>query len=323
MGAALTTSGRLRLLEAALEAGITHFDTAPLYGQGLAESLLGRLARSRRDTLTITTKFGLLPRKRPAIVRPLIPIARVINRRLLIPLRHRSACLTKQPGLRSSLPGLVPRANGGAAAESLACPAIPYTPAMLKSNLEQSLRNLGTDYIDYYLLHECHADYLNFAFLDCLESLVKEGKIRHYGIGSGRRQCRRILETHPTIPWVVQIPDGWTDRDTEWFHERGKSPLFTHSSLRLSKENGVQPLHSISQRWATLTNQDPSCPTLVSEFLLTVAILKNASGCVIFSSRNANHIRNNIQALYHAADRRHAVEKILMEVMGSNSDSHS
>jgi len=318
MGAALTTTGRLRLLEMALDQGINHFDTAPLYGQGQAESLLGTFCRCRRDTLTITTKYGLLPRQQPSLMRPLIPIARVINRRLLIPLRQRSASRARKARAQTPSTVTAPKSSGSAAAERPACPAIPYTPAMLRSHLEGSLRDLATDYIDYYLLHECHADHLNAPFIDCLEDLVREGKIRHYGIGSGRWQSRRILESHPAMPWVVQIPDAWTDSDTEWFVQRGKPPLFTHSSLRLSQESGVTSLQGISQRWATLTDQDPSLPGLVSDFLLSVALTKNASGCVIFSSRNADHIRKNAQLLERAPNFQQAVKQVLLEV----TDTH-
>lgn len=323
MGAALTTTGRLRLLEMALDEGINHFDTAPLYGQGQAESLLGKFCLCRRDRLTITTKYGLLPRQQPSLVQPLIPIARVINRRLLIPLRQRSLSRARQSQSQSSAPVTGPKSSDSSATKGPACPAIPYTPAMLRSHLERSLRHLATDYIDYYLLHECHADYLNSPFIDCLEDLVREGKIRHYGIGSGRWQSRRILESHPALPWVVQIPDAWTDCDTEWFYQRAKSPLFTHSSLRLGQEPGARDLHSISQRWATLTDQDPSLPGLVSDFLLTVALTKNASGCVIFSSRNAAHIRKNAALLKRAPGFQQAVEQVLLEVTETHPSIHS
>jgi len=322
MGAALTTRGRLRLLEAAFDHGITHFDTAPLYGQGLAESLIGAFARHRRDRLTITTKFGLLPRQRPAVVRPLLPIARVLNRRLLIPLRQRSSSQTRKAEAPAPSPAPSPASLSSKPTKSLACPPVPHAPAMLRSHLERSLHELKTDYIDYYLLHECHADYLNEAFLHCLEDLVKEGKIRHYGIGSGRLQTRRILENHPTIPWVAQIPDGWADLDTEWFCQHSRLPLFTHSSLRLSKESGAKPPQAFSELWAKLTGQDPSHPGLLSELLLTVALAKNHSGCVIFSSSSIDHIRNNTQLLEQAPHRRHAVQEILSKAMGSVTAIH-
>ena len=47
------------LLHAALDAGITFFDTAPVYGQGgLGESLLAPLLTTHRDEIVVTTKGG-------------------------------------------------------------------------------------------------------------------------------------------------------------------------------------------------------------------------------------------------------------------------
>ena len=47
---------------AALDAGITYFDAAPLYGMGLAEHRLGTALRRRRDGAVISTKVGRLLR---------------------------------------------------------------------------------------------------------------------------------------------------------------------------------------------------------------------------------------------------------------------
>ena len=46
------------MFDACLGAGITHFDTAHLYTDGAAETLLGRFAAAHRDRLTIATKAG-------------------------------------------------------------------------------------------------------------------------------------------------------------------------------------------------------------------------------------------------------------------------
>ena len=58
----------LHLLEAAYEAGIRHFDVAPMYGYGEAEGCLGEF-RSRHDDITITTKYGIAPPKRGGLLR--------------------------------------------------------------------------------------------------------------------------------------------------------------------------------------------------------------------------------------------------------------
>jgi aryl-alcohol dehydrogenase-like predicted oxidoreductase len=50
---------RQDVLAAAFASGVTHFDTAPLYGFGESERALGLFLRGRRDKVTLTTKFGL------------------------------------------------------------------------------------------------------------------------------------------------------------------------------------------------------------------------------------------------------------------------
>ena len=48
------------VVDAALDAGVTLFDTADLYGGGKSEEFLGRALGSRRDRAVITTKFGMM-----------------------------------------------------------------------------------------------------------------------------------------------------------------------------------------------------------------------------------------------------------------------
>src|SRR5690625_6027886 len=47
------------LVNAALEAGITFFDTADTYSRGRSEQLLGRALGAHRDDVVIATKFGM------------------------------------------------------------------------------------------------------------------------------------------------------------------------------------------------------------------------------------------------------------------------
>ncbi len=48
----------LASLEAAVEAGVTFFDTADVYGDGRSERLLAELLRERSEPLVVATKFG-------------------------------------------------------------------------------------------------------------------------------------------------------------------------------------------------------------------------------------------------------------------------
>ncbi|MDX6603543.1 MAG: hypothetical protein QOF23_52 [Solirubrobacterales bacterium] len=59
-GRRLDADGTAAVLEAALEAGITLFDTADIYGgAGTSEKLMGEALNGRRDSYLIATKFGM------------------------------------------------------------------------------------------------------------------------------------------------------------------------------------------------------------------------------------------------------------------------
>jgi aryl-alcohol dehydrogenase-like predicted oxidoreductase len=59
-GRRLDLEGTAAVLEAALEAGITFFDTADVYGGGGAsEALMGEVLEGRRDEFVVATKFGM------------------------------------------------------------------------------------------------------------------------------------------------------------------------------------------------------------------------------------------------------------------------
>jgi len=48
----------LRAIDSSLDAGITFFDTADVYGDGHSEELLGKAMRGRRDRFIVATKIG-------------------------------------------------------------------------------------------------------------------------------------------------------------------------------------------------------------------------------------------------------------------------
>jgi len=48
----------LDVVHAAFDAGVTHFDTADVYGDGASERFLGRALAGHRDEVVIATKFG-------------------------------------------------------------------------------------------------------------------------------------------------------------------------------------------------------------------------------------------------------------------------
>jgi aryl-alcohol dehydrogenase-like predicted oxidoreductase len=61
-----------------------------------------------------------------------------------------------------------------------------WDPEFIREACEDSLRRLGTDYIDLYQLHNPRIETVqDDAVFDTLDALVKEGKLRNYGVALG------------------------------------------------------------------------------------------------------------------------------------------
>ncbi|WP_194925065.1 aldo/keto reductase [Catenulispora pinisilvae] len=57
-GSRLDVAGTRRVVDAAIDAGITLLDTADMYGRSQSESFLGEVLAGRRDQVVLATKFG-------------------------------------------------------------------------------------------------------------------------------------------------------------------------------------------------------------------------------------------------------------------------
>jgi aryl-alcohol dehydrogenase-like predicted oxidoreductase len=172
---------RDRLIQEARDLGITHFDTAPLYGDGLAERALGRSLRLCRSEVTIATKFGLLPNR-------WIGDLGVLN----WPIRAGRSVLRRLRLVR--------------------WPKRCFSVDTFQSNLSASLRALKTDYIDIYFLHEpTLADMeANKGLLAGLIKAKEAGKIRAIGIAGPA--CGPIVSRFGDIIDVIQTGESdWNE----------------------------------------------------------------------------------------------------------------
>ena len=50
----------IRTIHRALDLGVTHLDTAEIYGPYLSEEIVGEAIKDRRDEVVVATKFGLV-----------------------------------------------------------------------------------------------------------------------------------------------------------------------------------------------------------------------------------------------------------------------
>jgi D-threo-aldose 1-dehydrogenase len=162
-----SSARRQRLLEAAFEAGICHFDVAPMYGLGLAEPELGRFARRRRERIVLATKFGIAPTAAAsALARVQQPVQRVLD---AIPtVREHARPTTADP--RAGLVGATLYRSS-------------YDAVAARVSLERSLRALQTDHVDLLFVHDPRpGDLQSDDLRGYLESARAAGHIRAWGV---------------------------------------------------------------------------------------------------------------------------------------------
>jgi len=152
--AAVDDDGATAVVDAAWEAGIRYFDTAPLYGHGLSERRLGRVLAGRpRDQYVLSTKVGRLLR----------PGAEAV-------------------GSIFDLPGSDPAAH--------LAPVFDFSGDGVRRSVEESLVRLGTDRIDVALLHDPD-DHEQEALHEAFPALLRlrdEGVVAAVGAGMNQWQ---------------------------------------------------------------------------------------------------------------------------------------
>jgi aryl-alcohol dehydrogenase-like predicted oxidoreductase len=92
-----------------------------------------------------------------------------------------------------------------------------YTRRNLSSFVESSLRNLGTDTIDLMQLHCPPIQVYNAETFGILDELVKQGKIRYYGVSVERIDEARAAVQFPGVQSVMIIFNMFRQRPAEDF----------------------------------------------------------------------------------------------------------
>jgi methylglyoxal reductase len=123
-------------IQAAIDAGVNLIDTAPVYGWGRSEKIVGEAIKGQRDKVVLSTKCGLWWKDEQGS-----PFFEMEG-------KHVKRCLL---------------------------------PSTIVEELEDSLRRLGTDYVDLYHTHWQSLEPEKYPIdntMQCLMKLKEEGKIR-------------------------------------------------------------------------------------------------------------------------------------------------
>jgi aryl-alcohol dehydrogenase-like predicted oxidoreductase len=199
-----TRSRRLRILETAIDHGLTHFDTAPYYGYGIAETdLAGVLAR--HPYATVTTKVGLYAPGGED--------------------QHAAVVFLRKAARR-----VVP---------SLARPGSDWTLVRARCSLESSLRRLRRECIDLYLLHEPQWALLAAEeWRRWLEDEVKSGRVRHFGVAAAAQHLEPFLAAASPLAAVLQAPDSLSEREADAILAHGRLLQITYGYVSRAIRRG-------------------------------------------------------------------------------------
>jgi aryl-alcohol dehydrogenase-like predicted oxidoreductase len=160
-----------RIIDCALDCGISHFDLARSYGYGEAEEFVGSVIKDRRNELVIASKFGIKANWKSQLLKPLKPLVRYL----------RSG--EKKVDLVPKKPAKTEPSKGA----DMFHDRIPFRGADMRNSLEKSLRALGSDYLDYLFVHNPLEQLLHIDELtETAQKLKQEGKIRAWGIAYKR-----------------------------------------------------------------------------------------------------------------------------------------
>lgn len=211
---------RIRLIKAAHERGIRHFDTAPCYGHGAAEMALGKALMYVREEVTIATKYGVEPRRLCVAAEGVSPVFGSVTRAV--------AAISERVRPRVA--------------------EWTYDVEGLDRSIRHSLKRLRTDYIDILFLHEPNVARLGEAerLWEFLGKLREKGVVKEVGL-AGRWQA--VLAVRGLMPEelrpVTQTGEKeWSPPDephiTFGVLASGRQSYFRHETSAKNVENAIR-----------------------------------------------------------------------------------
>jgi aryl-alcohol dehydrogenase-like predicted oxidoreductase len=196
-----TSRRRQDLLAAAFDNGLTHFDSSPYYGFGIAEEELCRFLRGRRGRVTVTTKVGVY----------------------------------SPGGLHPNTFSVGIRKIAGKVWPAFSKPRVDWSVGTATKSLVTSLRRLGIDQIDLLLLHEPISGGLQSdIFLHWLKEEQRKGRIRAWGLAGQADYMDTWLSINHPLGMVLQVRDSLDRKEADVVRNRGRQWQFTYGYLSSS-----------------------------------------------------------------------------------------
>ena len=274
------------LIRICLDVGIRHFDTAPSYGIGTAERVVGKAISGCKSKIVLGVKVGSRPDKNALLKTYVRKIKRMLSSSE--PLKHEAFAPPLPAGGLSS--AILIRMQCG-------------------NSLRRSQENLRRDQFDYVFLHEAYAGDMSLRIGETLSAMVSAEYLRKLGYANGAILNMEIDATFPAnyvaqtaikpelllgteqVPWIERI-----------FHSIVKTGWF------LQRTNA-----KFAQSLALAGNVMGGCGgDTVSHEIVAIYTLLNArypEVGLVFSSANAERLKSVLVAT-EWVDRHNAAQEI-------------
>jgi len=206
---------RERLLQAAADSGITHFDTSPYYGFGLAERALAALS-ARGTSTTVATKVGLYP-PGSADTQGFSVLCRKAAGRLV-------------PGLSRAL--------------------VDFHVERARDSLSGSLRRMRRERVDVLFLHEPRWDLVQTdEWVRWVET--EKDRVGAVGVAGEATQVSPFLRPCSPLAAIVQTRDSLIGQEAATLRAAGFNPAITYGHLahREAAKRSAETLTHTIERW--------------------------------------------------------------------------
>ena len=273
----------IEAIQAAYDKGVTSIDTAPVYGQGTSEEIVGEAIKGiARDKVQILTKFGM----RWDLEKGKLAMHSKNN-------QGKEIDIYKYAGKESII-----------------------------KECENSLKRLNTDYIDLYQIHWPDVTTPVDETFEAINKLIKQGKIRYAGVCNYDAAQMAEAEKTTTL-LSNQIPFSMLRRENEketipYCIENGKSVLAYSPMERGLLTGKIKPGHEFaegdhrkdykyfSEEWIKKTNaflekikpiaNEHKCT--LSQLVLRWTIEQPGITIALAGARNATQSVQNAEAAY-------------------------
>lgn len=270
----------VRAIETAIDHGMTTIDTAPVYGFGLSEELVKKAVKGKRSQVQILTKFGMVWDEK------------------------KGDFFFKTTD------------NSG---KSIDIYKYSSKERVLK-DCDDSLRRLGTDYIDLYQIHWPDSTTPVSETMEALSILIKQGKIRAGGVSNYPLELLNEAEKTFSVA-TDQVPYSMVNRDIENelvpFCIEKNIGIIVYSPLQRGILSGkIKQGHVFNEgdtRPSTIYYKEPNLSRIVkltesfkqiadarnvsvSQLVLNWTIMQPGITCVLAGARNETQVLDNVKA---------------------------